>query len=482
MALRLPDLSPTAWNTLRNLFAQGFGLLLFAVQAPLLGPHAFGLITLVMIFVGFCEHVMEIATTEALLALREPDRQHYATMTTAGGAFAIVLGVTVALCADPIAVLFKEPELAPVLRWMALLPVLTAITTAPNAAARREMNFKPLAQRTILSIGISGIVGLTLTVLGYGVWALVWQAMLQRAINLILIWYFVPLPFELGYSRRHMAEMMPFTGPMLITQTMSWGAGQAPRFILGLYVGTTEVGLFSLASRLNEILLQLTISPRFQVARIEMRRYTDDQTGLADALARVLRDMAVLSFPMAIGAAAVMPVLFAVWLDARWAGGVVAAQLLMLMCLPYVTHYALSSALLGLHQQKPVAKTSTVQTASTVLAMAVAAPFGLVPAAAALAIQPVLTAVLPVHYLRRASGIGLATVLRAQAPLLAAAIGMGVVVSGVILLLRGHAHDAVVLAVATLSGVLSYAGLLQKLAPDAARPFLDKILRRLKRR
>jgi len=154
----------------------------------------------------------------------------------------------------------------------------------------------------------------------------------------------------------------------------------------------------------------------------------------------------------------------------------------MLMCLPYVTHYALSSALLGLHQQKPVAKTSTVQTASTVLAMAVAAPFGLVPAAAALAIQPVLTAVLPVHYLRRASGIGLATVLRAQAPLLAAAIGMGVVVSGAILLLRGHAHDAVVLAVATLSGVLSYAGLLQKLAPDAARPFLDKILRRLKRR
>ena len=31
MALRLPELSPTAWNTLRNLFAQGFGLLLFAV-------------------------------------------------------------------------------------------------------------------------------------------------------------------------------------------------------------------------------------------------------------------------------------------------------------------------------------------------------------------------------------------------------------------------------------------------------------------
>ena len=101
MVLRLPDLSPTAWNTLRNLFAQGFGLLLFAVQAPLLGPHAFGLITLVMIFVGFCEHVLEIATTEALLALREPDRRHYATMTTAGGGFSIVLGCVVAAFAAP---------------------------------------------------------------------------------------------------------------------------------------------------------------------------------------------------------------------------------------------------------------------------------------------------------------------------------------------------------------------------------------------
>ncbi len=481
MAMRLPDLSPTAWTTLRNLFAQGFGLTLFAIQAPLLGPRAFGLITLVMIFVGFVEHVFEVATTEALFALRQPDRRHYATMTTIGGGFGALLGITVALCAEPISAIFAEPDLAPVLRWMAVLPLLSALTTAPNAAARRELNFKPLALRTILSIGVSGLVGLTLTLLGYGVWALVWQATLQRAINLVLIWYLVPIPFELGVSRRHLAEMMPFTGPMLVTQSMSWAAGQAPRFILGLYVGTTEVGLFSLASRLNEILLQLTISPRFQVARIEMRHYVDDHSGLPDALRRVLRDMAVLCFPMAIGAAVVMPVLFSVWLDARWAGGVVAAQLMMLMCLPYVTHYAVSAALLGLHRQKAVAVTSTIQTATTVVATLFAAPFGLTAAIGALSVQPVLTAPLPVFYLRRASGLGVRSIFGAQLPLLLSALAMGVSVLGLIAVLDRVLAAPPLLGLSIALGAFVYGALILRFAPDVAAPYVDRIRRLLRR-
>jgi len=47
-------LTPTAWVTIQTVYTQGFGALVFAIQAPLLTPRAFGLIAIVMVFITFC--------------------------------------------------------------------------------------------------------------------------------------------------------------------------------------------------------------------------------------------------------------------------------------------------------------------------------------------------------------------------------------------------------------------------------------------
>src|SRR5260370_12802255 len=77
----LARLSPTSWLTTKTVFSQAFALLLFAVQAPVLGPKAFGLISIVMVFVGFCENVPGEAAAEALISTRENDERHFPTLS-----------------------------------------------------------------------------------------------------------------------------------------------------------------------------------------------------------------------------------------------------------------------------------------------------------------------------------------------------------------------------------------------------------------
>src|ERR1700737_3709622 len=92
---RLGRISPTSWVTAQNLFKQLFAIALFAIQAPLLGPRAFGLIALVMVFVGFCEYVLEIAGTDALISVKDIEERHYSTMTTVNVACGITLGALI---------------------------------------------------------------------------------------------------------------------------------------------------------------------------------------------------------------------------------------------------------------------------------------------------------------------------------------------------------------------------------------------------
>ena len=282
-------ISPTSWLTAQNLFKQIFAIALFAIQAPMLGPRAFGLIALVMVFIGFCEYVLEIAGTDALISVKDIEERHYSTMTTVNVACGITLGALIFAVAPRIATVFREPELVPILRFMAVLPILTVLASAPNAACRRELQFEPLVTRVLVSTTAGGIVGLILTFMHFGVWALVWQATIQRVLNVAILWRLVKMPFRMGFSVPHFKELRRYAAPMLVSQTMSWAADQVPRYILGFFLGASELGLFSLAARLSDIVVQLAVSPRYGVARIEMRQFADQRAGIELATQRTLR-------------------------------------------------------------------------------------------------------------------------------------------------------------------------------------------------
>jgi O-antigen/teichoic acid export membrane protein len=464
-------LSPTSWLTAKTVFTQLFAVLLFAIQAPVLGPRAFGLISIVMVFVGFCEFVPCEAAADSLISVREVEERHFDTMTTVICAASLLFGVVVFVGAGWFARLFGDRELEPILHWMSVLPVLTAVAAAPTAATKREMQFGPLALRSILSLLVGGSVGLVLTLTGFGVWALVWQALVTRVVAAIVLWYAVPLKFRLGFSRRHFADLARYAAPTLLSRVMSWASSQTPRFMLGLFWGPEQLGLFSLAGRLSDILMEVAVVPRYAVARVELRRFATDQAGLAPALRKVVTMMSVFCFPLCVGGAAVAPTLFHVWLDPRWFGGIVPTQFMLLACMAMITHYCAGATLLALNYQSSEAVASIAQTLTTIGVVIVSAPFGIAVAAGAISARPFAMLPLPITLLKRKCGLSPSVVLGAQGPALLAALVMGACVW----LLRSEIEplfrSLLVLPILVVAGAGIYVLMIALLMPDLAAQF-----------
>jgi teichuronic acid exporter len=472
--IKISKLSPTSWVTTQTAVSQIFGALLFAIQAPLLGPKAFGLISIVMVFIGFCESVLGEVASEALVSVRQIDEEHFSTMTTANVAVAVVCGALVFAGAGAFSRLFGDPQLIPLARSMAILPVITAIGTAPNAATKRDMLFRPLAVRTIASVFAGGIVGLALTLAGAGVWALVWQAIITRSAASLVLWLAVPLKLRFGFSRRHLHDLWHFAFPTMLSKIMAWGSSQVPRAVLGLYWGPTELGLFSLGSRLSDLLLGVTAVPRYAVARVELRSFASNFDGLSDGVSGLLTRMSFFCFPLCLGGLAAAPTLFHAWLDQRWYGGIAPAQLMLLMSVASVTQYAATATLLALNFQRADAAVSLIQTILTVLLVLVAAPFGVTMAAAAMAARSWLLVPICAMLLRKKCGIPTWSILRAQQGTLLAALGMGISVWGLRLLLGSALNDVLTLSILVLAGGVVYAYLISVLQPDMATEFAKK--------
>jgi O-antigen/teichoic acid export membrane protein len=452
-----------------------FALLLFAIQAPVLGPRAFGLMSIVMVFVGFCEYVPAEAASESLISIREIDDKHFSTMTAANVALSLFIGVLVFFGANRIALWFGDPELARIMRWMAILPAISAFAAAPTAATKRDMQFQPLALRSIGSLFVGGVVGLILTLTGAGVWALVWQAVVTRLVASIVLWYAVPLKFGMAFSLRHFEELARYAGPTMVSKLLTWTSNQIPRVLLGLFWGSTDLGLFSMAARLGDLLMEVAVVPRYAVARVELRRFALDHKGLEAALGRLLTMMTVFCFPLCVGGAAVIPTLFHVWLDPRWAGAIVPAQVLLLTCIPLCTQYISGAALLAMNFQKAEALVSIVQTVTTVAAVAVCAPFGLLAASIGIAARPFLMLPLTSRLLKSRCGIAPAALFQPQWPALGASLTMGSCVWALRLALEPVVRDAVALPILVLSGAAVYLVMMKVTMPGVVAHYVSRL-------
>ena len=398
-------LGPTSWVTIEKIAQQGLGLLLFAVMAPILGPKSYGLFALVMVLIGFCELVIVEATTEAVICIEHPTERHLAAANLGSLGAALLAAVAAVAVAPWIAEFYNEPDLAPLFRLLAILPVISALNAVPIAVLGRAMRFRTLALRSILGIGIGGAAGLVLAFMGAGVWALAVQAVVQRSVEMVVLWSGANTPFRLVWSRTHARELAHYARSVFLSRSMNWIGSQAPRLIVGKLLGTEILGLLTLGWRLLDILIQLAILPRCRVARQEFTRYRNDQAGLDPAFCELMREIEFLALPLCFGGAAILPALFAVWLDSRWQDGVLPAQLLVAAACVLAVYYGCASLLLALGRPDREAAISTVQTISSVLLMALAARFGLTEAVAALVGGWLCLLPVPVLLCRRPGGI-----------------------------------------------------------------------------
>lgn len=458
MVKRLLRSRPSVWLMSEKIFAQVFWLLLFTVQAPLLGPYAFGLVTIVTALVGYSELVIGSAATDALISIRNIDDRHFSAVTTACSLICVVFGIVVFAFAGPLAAAFGDARLVPIMRTLAILPLIQAISIAPTAFAQRELQFGLTAIRTIVSLFAGGVVGLVLALAGAGVWALVFQALVQRAVATVVLWMAVPLRFRIGISREHLREVARFAWPLMLARSMNWVQGQSPRLVLGAFLGPTDLGLFSLGLRLNDMVTQVAIGPRAMVARVDLRRYATDPAALAVAARKVFFQISFMTFPLCVGGALVMPVLFRAWLDPRWQEAIVPSQLMLLMALPFVTYYVTTAVLLALNRQKWEAGMSVVQTASALLVLAGAAPFGLNAVAVAVAVRATVLLPWPIIILRRHCGLRVGDILLPQLPPLVASALMGMAVLFLMSELNAaHIKNMYELFILTAAGAVSYA-------------------------
>jgi O-antigen/teichoic acid export membrane protein len=317
------------WAFAMNWGQRSLSALFTVVLAALLGPHDFGVVAIALVYIQLCYVFLEQGFSTAVIQRENLERDHLHAAFWLNLASCVVLaGVTVAVSgwwAD----VNGAPELREVLPVLSLFLVFEGLMIVQDAYLQRQAQYKKLAVIWNIAALVGGGLGVGLALAGAGVWALVVQLLSMDATALVLTWVVSPWKPAFRFSRRHARDLLGFSSHVLVANLGGYVNRRADALLVGVFFGPVVVGIYRLADRFVDLLLELTMRPVGMVSLPFFSRLQRDRENLGNAVATCMRVTLVASVPALLVLAACSDFLLAV-MGPEWSAGADALKLLAL--------------------------------------------------------------------------------------------------------------------------------------------------------
>lgn len=267
----------------------------------LLAKEHWGLIGLVFTVTALTWRIEQIGLREVLVHRhRALSRWRDAAMSLSL-TLGIVSSVLTAALAPLAALLYGRPGVVGPILLLALTPVVTALSTVPDAQLRAELRFRELA-----IIGtVVGVATVVLTVgfalLGFGVYSFALPFPIVRLGRTIAVWWLTKPPLRFGIDLRRWRLLMPHTGYALVASYGIYLIAYGDYIALGLLGFTTAaIGIYYAAFRFSVQALQMLAQNLMGVLFPALSTLQDDPVRQAAAFVRATRALALVAAPLCL--------------------------------------------------------------------------------------------------------------------------------------------------------------------------------------
>lgn len=420
MSMTRKIVSGAAWSAFETWGRQLALLAVFVILARHLGPEAFGLATLAMVIPTILSVPVTRGIPEALIQRDEIEPIHLDSAFWFLAAIGTALTALIWLSADLIGNLFGEPEIAGLVRWGSIVVVVQSLSAVPAAVLKRQLHFRLFALRTLTGTLTGGTVGIALAVSGFGMWSLVLMQISRVVVEAATIFLGSKWRPGLRYSHRRVSELFSFSGPIVLQVFWSLANNEMPKVIIGTFLGPAAVGIYAVARRPFDLLVDAFIGPLVTVTMPAVARFQTQPEKIDAFFNATIRTTGVIGIPAFIGFAAIAPVLVPLVFGEQWATGVLAVQILMLLGLQRTIDGICANTILALGHSRLILRFDVVYTFLAGGLMLIGAQFGLEATIAALAIGNFMLLPVFLYSAKRVAGINVTRPL-AIFPKLAAA-------------------------------------------------------------
>ena len=329
-SLKNKTVSGVGWSAADALLGQGVTFLVGLVLARLLSPDEYGLIGIVTIFTTVMLGIVDSGFSNALIRKQKVTDDDYCTLFYFNLIVSVLMFGLLFLGAPWIARFFDRPQLVDLVRVMGILLVFQALSIVQNTSLSRRIDFKTKTKASLIAAVSSGIIGIAMAYIGFGVWSLVAQQLSRQLIYSISLWIFNGWRPKLRFSLSSLKYMWGFGWKLLVSGLLDNVWKEFSQAVVGKFYSPATLGQYTRSKEYARIFSANITSIVQRVSYPVLAQVQDDKSRMVQGYRRIIKTTMFVTSICMISLGAVAEPLIYCLIGPQWH---IAATFLPLICI-----------------------------------------------------------------------------------------------------------------------------------------------------
>lgn len=405
--LRIKTIHGLLWSSAERLSVKGIQFLVMILIARILSPNEYGLVGMLTVFITVSDSLINSGFSQALIRKQNRLEIDLCTVFYFNLVVSLILYGILYVTAPWIAKFYQEPRLLDLTRVLCIIVIINSLGVVQRAIFTASIDFKTQTKASAVAAIISGTIGISMAYLGFGVWTLVWQQLLNAGLKTLLLWFFSTWRPRLIYSWNSFRELFSFGSKLMLSGLIDTIYNNLFLLIIGKVYTANSLGYYSRAQHFAEFPSSNITTILQRVTYPVLCNIQDEDQKLAGNYRKILKLSAFIMFPMMVGLAAVAYPLIDVILGAKWH---FAGALLIPVCFSMMW-YPINAINLNLLQVKGRSdlflKLEIVKKILGIAVLAITVPMGLIAMCYGTVVSSLISLVINTYYSGKFINVGL---------------------------------------------------------------------------
>lgn len=354
MTLKHRVFSAVRWTSSVAVVRTLLQLAQMAVLARLLAPEDYGLMAMVAVVLGFATVFTDMGLNSAYVQRQEVTAAQRSSLFWLNVAMGGGLTLLVFSSSTLITNFFGDARLTPLLMFASIIFVVIAIGQQVKVTAEKALDFRPVALVEIFAAGVAFMVAVIAAYAGWGVYALIFGAIMNAFTGTLLAWLFLSRGWRPMW-RFHWDDVRSFLGfgGALVAHNIVNEFNRTIDLLMGgRMLAASALGLYSLPRQLM-FQIQGLVNPIItRVGFPLIAKVQDDIPKVRSVYLKTVNMTASTNAPIYIGVAFFAPEIITIMLGDKWLAATDLLRLLAIWGFLRSTGNPVGSLLLGMGRAK----------------------------------------------------------------------------------------------------------------------------------
>lgn len=332
-SLRSNAIKGAFWTIIDKSSRQIIQFVIGIILARVLAPGDYGILGMIGIFIAIAHTFTDSGLTSALIQKKDCSDADFSTIFYFNLAVALIFYAVIFACAPLIADFYEQPILKGVTRVVALQLIITGLTAVQGTRLTKDLRFKEQSVISIISMLVSGIIGLAMAFSGWGVWTLVFQTLIAQVVSSGCIWYISKWKPKLVFSKESFSQLWRFGSKILGSSLINTIYGNIYTLIIGKSFSPAQVGYYNRGNQYALLPVQTVQDMAISVNYPILAKMQEDNAHLLKAYKKLMSVPLYVLYPLLTGLAVIAPHLIPLMIGEKWLPCV---PILQILCFGYM--------------------------------------------------------------------------------------------------------------------------------------------------